>query len=720
MNISNYNTIEDNKDVLYFIGKNIEVSHQSFIKYYMDFKIELNEDFTKLYEVLNSTKITVNWEERLFHNDYNSELALIVYRILDSLKHEFNKKDIIDCDNLLLGKYINLERKKTQVYGNFIKLIYYFYKNYDSVLRKYFLSLELSFDVSLNNFSNQTTSVYIVFEVIALISFLLFLIINIFFLINSNKYIFQNILYMFADFSQTNNYSFNNKFDNLLVTKRVSNYILLLNEFTPKNLESLQKDKEVENINLQYMTFKNDMNEKANQSFIDIKNNNKVNNMNNKLNKKNKKFFDKKESYYTFINASLFNPNSNNLNNSNNNNNKGLKIINDEIHILNNKELNNISSNSINNLSNSRNISTNLLLNSSIVNSIPVNNSIININSNVIKNNNESIKNEEIAKISKNKIKKDDSKDNKIIKNELSFKKSENEEMNITLENVIFQTKIILLISIKILILIFIILTLIFIVYYIYKLVLSLLFISNFHHIISDFKILTSQYNHVIRYWNIMKTLFILPNTTIEENFEEIEEYFLDINSQVNYIYRTRIKRYKRISYLYDNLLSSSVDKNVSSIDFCMNHTRCKLIKESKSYLLLNGIESTVNLYAKEIFNYYKDFLQIKEKIKEKEDIILHFIDERYSVLSSNINHVIIYLEELAFNSFFKDEKDIVDNFYLKIKILNIVEICYCALLNLFSVLFVYNFITRIISSVEVASTRINYSIRRMKTNKME
>ena len=107
--------------------------------------------------------------------------------------------------------------------------------------------------------------------------------------------------------------------------------------------------------------------------------------------------------------------------------------------------------------------------------------------------------------------------------------------------------------------------------------------------------------------------------------------------------------------------------------------------------------------------------------IENKEDIKNIFIDERYySILSSNINHVVIFLEELAFSLFFQDEDDIVQSFYKLIKILNIVEVCYCALLNLFSVLFVYNFITRIISSVEVASARINNSIRRMKFNKIE
>ena len=171
----------------------------------MDFKIELNEDFSLLYEPLISNKITVNWENKLFFNDYNSELALIIYRILDSVNHTFNSDDVKDCHNLLLNNYLNINRKKIPVYGNYIKLINYFYINYEDSIRDYFKRLENSFDESLNNFSIKTTFVYLILEILAIISFLLFFIINEYFLIYSNKYIFQNILYIFIDFTQKKN-----------------------------------------------------------------------------------------------------------------------------------------------------------------------------------------------------------------------------------------------------------------------------------------------------------------------------------------------------------------------------------------------------------------------------------------------------------------------------------------------------------------------------------
>ena len=400
-------------------------------------------------------------------------------------------------------------------------------------------------------------------------------------------------------------------------------------------------------------------------------------------------------------NTSLFNQNSNNglLNNSYNNSNlsnlnnlnKGIKIINDDIHILNNKELNNITNNSVNNMNNS----TNIILNSSVTNSNNNNNNSSLISTpNLISTNNRTRKNYEVdnfSKILKN--------DNKSIYDD-KVNMQENEELKLTIDKILFQTKITVLNSIQLIIIIFIIFTTIFIVYYVYKLIVSLLFISNFQNIINDFKTLSSQYNLIIRYWNNLKTLFILPNTSLEIDLNNTEEYFIEFNSQVNYIYKYRIKRYKRISDLYDILLSNEIKENATSIDFCLNHSRCEEIKNSNTFLFSNGIDSTVNLYAKEITNFYKDFYPIKNDIKTKDDIRRVFINEKYHVLSSNLNHVVIFLEELFFKYFLEDEIDIVNNFYLKIKILNIIEICYCALLNLFSVLFVHTFVTRIIYSV--------------------
>ena len=706
-NISSPSHFEDNKEILHFIGKNIEKSHQLFFNYYMDFKLELKEDFTQLYEPLESNKITVNWENILFYNDYNTELALIIYRILDCNKHEFDKKDIDDCNNLLLHKYLSINRRGTPINGNFIKLVYYLYLNFYTSIKQFFYYLEDSFDQSLKNFSRKTATVYIILEVIALITFLFFFGTNLIFLMKSNKYIFQNILFIFVDFTQNKDYSFNNKYYNLLAIKKISNYILLLKDFCPNNLDSLKYDQDIDNISI--MTNINM------RSFIEDDEKEETNNSKKQKNgKKNKKkFVSKKSKLNNCINPDgsknliLSNKQCQNIlinSNINNSNKNNQKILDEGIHTLNNKDLNNISNLSINNVNNS----TNLILNS------------INMNSSIVTNSQNN--NSKITSLNdrenKKEYKNEKEKEKENIYDDLIVNKSLSD--NITIEKIMFKTQYTMLNSIKILIIIFIIFTLFFIIYYIYKLTISILFISNFHNMINDFKDLSLQYNNIVRYWVHIKQLFILPNSTIYYDFDQIEEYFAEINSKVNYIYKNRIKEYERISYLYDYLMDTSLEKNISSIDFCSGHKRCNDIKNSNKFLLSNGIESFINLYAKEISNYYKDFNKLKDSIKDKHNIVDNFMNDKYLILSSNANHIIYYVQELFFSYFYNDEKDIVNAFYLKIKLLNIIEVCYCALLNLFSILFVCNFLTKMIYSLEEASKRINKSIRRMKLIKIE
>ena len=191
--------------------------------------------------------------------------------------------------------------------------------------------------------------------------------------------------------------------------------------------------------------------------------------------KKNKVLLaEKAPSRNSISNTSIFQLNSE-KSCTNNNNINNINEINDDIHILNNRELNDLSNSIV--MNNSKNDSSNLILN---------------------------FQNDKIIEFNKKNYK-------------------ENDAIKINIDNILFLTRIKLLNPIKIIIIIFIILAFILAIFYLCKIILTLLFISNFKYTINDFKTLTSQYNHIIRYWNHMKTLFILPNSTIFYEFNETE-----------------------------------------------------------------------------------------------------------------------------------------------------------------------------------------------------
>ena len=172
---------------------------------------------------------------------------------------------------------------------------------------------------------------------------------------------------MFIDFTQIKNYTFNNKASNLLVIKKVSNFILLLNEFNPKNLDALKNDKEIENAsilnnyNIKCIMAEEDeaednlsKNKSKNPGVIsklNINKSTKAHSIKAKIKSKAKKASNlniaNNNPNISIKNISIANSRINLLNNSYGNmGQKGLKALNDDIHILNNKDLNDISNNS--------------------------------------------------------------------------------------------------------------------------------------------------------------------------------------------------------------------------------------------------------------------------------------------------------------------------------------------------------------------------------------
>jgi hypothetical protein len=304
-------------------------------------------------------------------------------------------------------------------------------------------------------------------------------------------------------------------------------------------------------------------------------------------------------------------------------------------------------------------------------------------------------------------------KQEEIKKNEVS---DYTEYSNLTIDKIILLSKIVLIQAIKVIMIIFIIFSIIFIVYYIVKIVCGFLIITKIGILFDDFRILVSQYNEVVYYWKNIKILFILPNSPIYKNMTNVESYFNnEQNRNVLNLITTRISYYKRTAHLYNLIFNPKDYKDLLKADFCDNHHKCFELINSTQNILLNGINSAVSLYGKEIENFYKDYLKVKNILKTKEDIKRYFIKDTFEILGLNLNHIFSHLQERFFNDFLKDEEDLKRDFNNEIKILNIIALCYSLLLNLFSILYVFNYINSINDFVEISSLRINMAICHLK-----
>jgi hypothetical protein len=232
------------------------------------------------------------------------------------------------------------------------------------------------------------------------------------------------------------------------------------------------------------------------------------------------------------------------------------------------------------------------------------------------------------------------------------------------------------------------------------------------HH---DFKVLCSQYNEVVHYWNNIKTLIILPNIKTSLDLINSEAYFNKLNNNVLNLLSNRINNYKRTKKLYSIIFETKTSDDLLEVNFCNEYKKCHDLLNSTKNVLLNGLGSAVSLYGKEIETYYRDYIKVKDIIKTKEDIKKYLIKESFSILNSNIEHIMSLIQEKFFREFIKDENEIKREFITQIKLLNIIALCYCIILNLFTLLFVFSYVNNIMAYVENSTMRIILSICHFK-----
>ena len=683
VNLTDISSLNENREMLKSLAGNLEEGFHLFYKYYLSYKEGVNEDVEELYRQRMLNKITISWENEEKLSDYIREMQIILYMSLESSNKNFTDLDILDCEYFLLGKFKNnINNNITEVNGNLIRLIYYMYVNYDSVIELFFEELTISFENSFDKYSDNTIITFLVFETAGLVIYLLFFLINFYFLYQANQYIFQNILCLFLDFTQSGVYSFNNKKDNLLIRKYIRNYISLLTEFTPKKLESLS--------NGLYMNkdtyIKQDLNESV---FSEKKEEEQEYKLEEKKDENRKRKPRSKSTLRTkfFLNVlDKYDKTKENLEET-------------DIHNLNNFNLSKTISKKFINRIKEREPSFDLTKTkrtNSTTEKNQNNSSFININTSI---NDQSKSNITFGQSRKS----------------ISFNNEPNDKQTFNIEKVILISKSIIIRIIKVVLIIFLILSVIYVVFYIISIIIGFIIIKQIRQMYDDFRILVTQYNEIIHYWNNMKTLFILPNTDIRTDIYNIEKYFSSINEEVLNVVSNRMSNYKRLKVLYDYLINSHKEEDLLNADFCGNFAKCFELINSTQNILLNGLNSAIAIYEKEIFNYYNDYLKVKDAITTKEDIITNFIKDNFIILGMNINHIISHLEEKFFKDFLEDEKDIANYYHIEIKTVSLISLFYCIFLNIYSLLFIFNYINKNIEFIESSTFRIVSSFCHMK-----
>ena len=686
-NITNYGNSDimekDNlKNIMEEYSMDFQNSFHYFYISYIDYKRNLGEPLTALYEPRMMDKITTDWQNMIYESDYISEAEFISYSANNAaidlqLESNVNLTKEEDCPRFFQENYRKYPKNKTR--SDFIQCMYYLCKNYNSQFYYFFREIQEESEHSFLNFSKETKSIYIFIEILGMIFYVVFFGVMFFYLYQSNSMMFKNILNMFLDFTQEGVYNFKNHIDNFILIKKISEFNLLLVDFSLGILDKYNKKISARSV----VTGNMNMSMDEGQGFSVIKSDNVKDNADSmkkedKKKKRNKKD-DKKDK-----GLNMKNQNANNT--SKIDTSKG-GLISQNSSVGFNK-LNTSTSNlkKGNNTNTSTNMSLNLSQNTT--------NSQKNLNNTGYKQ---------------------------------PEKKEEIDDNGVTTDMILEKTQNKGIFQIKVMIYIFIVLFCVILIYFFVKLFVSIGFIDDIKNIFDDFGTVSFKYSMVYYYFNTLRVLLVVPKFTDENIFDTMENDLIDETNNINDVLNYRMKNYESTNILFTAFTKSQNDTSVTNITaiICEDNKLCNLVASNKEFnMIADGIDVAINAIVQETQNIYNDYKKIRDSNNglleiKKEDVTNWYINDKFKQVDVNLNFVLSLVQQRIYTAFLEDSDNLTHKFQNMINIFNSCAIIYCCLLGIFVIIFVVYRIKNMTKIVEDSTMRLNKAFFFIKENNL-
>ena len=674
-----------NNSLLQGIMKSYSFDFQNSFHYfytsYIDYKKNLNEPLTALYSLREMNKISTDWNNIKYYSDYISEAEFISYSAhnaaLDLDNIEKAKQE--DCPQLFQETFNKTqENRNKRVASNFIPCMYYLCRNYNSQFYYFYQQLQEESELSFLNFSQSSKKIYILIEVLGMLLYIGFFGVMFFYLYQSNSMMFMNILNMFLDFTQEGAYNFKNHIDNFILIKKISEFNLLLVDFSLGILDKYNKKistRSVINGNMNMSLDGGDSQGFAGGIKADRGKDDADNMKKEKEHKKSKRKEKKKEENKEKV------ANDKKINKSNISKidtSKGGLISNNSMASFN--KLNNmgmtLKKGNINN-------STNMSLNSNIT------------TSNSQKNLTMDKKNERKEEL-----------DDNAVTTDVILEKTENKGI----------------LQIKIIIYVFVLLFLVILIYFFVKLLISIGFIDDIKNIFDDFGTVSFKYSMVYYYFNTLRVLLIIPTFTNIEIFETMTDDLIEETNNINNVLNYRMKNYASTYILFNAFTRGQNDTSITNIEeiICLDDEKCHNVLNDKTFnMLSDGIDVAINAMVQETQNLYNDYSKASTIDITMKDVTERYINNKFMQVDVNLNFVLSLVQERIYTAFLKDANDLTHKFQTQINIFNSCAIIYCCLLGIFVVFYVVNKIQTMTRVVAVSTMRLNKAFCFIKENNL-
>jgi len=680
------------QEILSNLTLQLKDNYHEFYHNFVNYNRDIGHDFNLVFAEKKFTKLIGYWEETEYESKYSSELDFLIYTIFNINITHGPIKEINDLENLIF--FQNRSATHEKINSSFVQLIYYIAINYEFVYKDIFIEIGEEIHNSFESHIKINTLTYISLEVVGLLFYIIFYISVNFYLYYSNNVILKNIIFLFLDFSEL--FYDKNKVNSNVISFKLLEFEKLIDDFDLNNLEKYSQKldsnlkKPVSNnnsINLQSI-----FNLNLNSTGESQSKNEPSANLSN--NDSNKNFSIKKKDSLEFIKNAVPDEvnNSSQEGGSKNNllmNSSYIKVISSFSNFFKDKLKNNIKNKEVlNNNNHSKNVSSQQMMNNS---------------SSSMSNNNQNRKYN-------------------------SSKKNDNEEEINKEETINFQEIVLnksnksMILIIKIFLIVISFFVLVIMAFNLFKLKTYLEFKSNYHIFFIDYSILTDRYAMLFYYFNTMKTLLIFPEdnrkTKLEEEFENMNEYYANENNKYNNILQSNIGRYPQIQKFFILLQDNKNDPTETiKEEICSNILHCKMYLDSAYNIFTSGIDFAFRTGMTQISNYYNDYKEISNKL-DFDLIKMNIINSphfKFVYIAQSLNNIFLYVKQKIFLLFMIDENNFTNSYNNKMNLLNSISIIFSVLIFLFVVVYIFISISKFTGPIKDSTYRINCSLYYIK-----
>ena len=653
---SEYLPISQYRDYIVEIAQQYSSAFHIFYQNYIKYRFSLGEDLSSLYQPLNISQISVNWIENNITSNYMNEVENIVHISTISSINDNLEEITSDLKKFFNSKYKNLTGEDKRIISNFASILYYLSANMQNSFIIFFRKIQNEINDAQENYSRSTIFICVLVEVLGFIVNLITLTSSMYFLIKSNQNIYKNISNLFIDFTQEEEYSFKNNYDNYIIIEKLMELKFLINNFSIKAIDKYNKKISYTSIDLNE--------EKGERSILSI------------------------ESKPSF--------------------NKGKKILNEKEHDKKKMKI----KNSNNNINANNNTNNNNITNSSVLNS-RTQNKLLNTNSvNIISKLNQNMNNLDKSNFNntistKNSFVQDSSIQNISVNGN---KKNEEDEDILTAEKINEKLKIVYINSIKIFLWIILIIIIILLIYAFSKIIVTMEYLKKVKQMFIDYSIVTFEYSMIINYFDNLNLILINQKLGREDVLNgmqiDVEEQF----KKSEEVKKKSIAQYPNVYKIFLDLNNDQDEVNLKKI-LCEKNEYCLRMFNSKYNIVKNGIDVGLKTVAQVIYNIYKDYLQLKNQIDDTNKIKQYFMTEDYRQIDMSLNFLLTLVEDRCARAFLIDSNTLITKFRAVIITFNIFIITFLGLVSIFLTVFIIDKILNLSNLIENSSVRLTKTI---------